>query len=401
MNILVTGVTGYIGSNLVKPILKDEFKLLNNRKCKVFALVRGQSRDNKILRDLEDQFPRDQFQVISGDFIDLLNVDQTVIINKLRETLKEHKITTIVHLAAKMDFYPTDKEAVLKTNVVGVKNLLKASLSSSDKRPLIERFIYASTTETMGSKESVAPHTPVSELDDDQSVPDYLYGETKRSAEVIVRKFEKKYQLDTIILRFTGVYGRNDDFSIFELIQAVSYGILCVVPSFANGHVMFTHIDDVVQSVILAMVKEKNDRDQTQVLPYTYIIAPNKGMTYSECLVFLNDKLGRQKFYLPFLSLQACCKLFSVVGSLVYQFKEKPFIFKSYTLSQMTRDRVYSNKRAKQELQFQPKYNFKQGLNLTVDDYIITERVPLFKISPVFIFILIFVLVLRFLIKSL
>ncbi|KAN0027973.1 hypothetical protein ACTFIV_009799 [Dictyostelium citrinum] len=415
-NILLTGLTGFVGGNLIKVLLEDD-RTKNN---KVYALVREKSSHSEFIKELIEKYTN--FNLIVGDFVDLQSsvTSQSKCIEFLKSIINNNDIKVIIHLASMMDFYPRnsiDYSNIHKTNVIGTENLLKASctstiLNSSPKMnsvnnnnnnsnnnnsSLIRRFIYCSTTETMGGKKPVTG-IPLSELDDPYSHPNYYYGETKRLAEDHVRRYEKKYGLDTIILRPTGIFGKDDQFSIFELIQSVSYGILFFIPSFANGNIMYTHIDDFVQSIMLSIHKEKLATDDTDGLPHTYIIAPDKGLTYKEAIIFLNEKLNRMK---PRLKLPAsiCFPAIRVLGFFMYAFSSrKPFLFKAATLSAMEEDRVYSNERAKRELGFKPQYTLKQGLNVTIEEYLENERIGFYSVSPLFIFTTIVLFIIKFLI---
>ncbi|KAM9968874.1 hypothetical protein ACTFIW_000277 [Dictyostelium discoideum] len=432
-NILITGLTGYVGSNLIKVLLEDDSTKNNN----VYALVREKSSHSEFIKELIEKYKN--FNLIIGDFVDLQSsvTSQSKCIEFLKSIITNNQIKVIIHLASMMDFYPRnsiDYSNIHKTNVIGTENLLKASctstiLNSSPKMnsvnnnninnnninninnnninnnnnnnnnnsSLIRRFIYCSTTETMGGKKPITG-IPLSELDDPYSHPSYYYGETKRLAEDHVRRYEKKYGLDTIILRPTGIFGKDDQFSIFELIQSVSYGILFFIPSFANGNIMYTHIDDFIQSIMLSIHKEKLATDDTDGLPHTYIISPDKGLTYKEAIIFLNEKLNRMK---PRLKLPAsiCFPAIRVLGLLMYSFSSrKPFLFKAATLSAMEEDRIYSNERAKRELGFKPQYTFKQGLNVTIEEYLENERIGYYSVSPLFIFTTIVLLIIKFLI---
>ncbi|KAK5583578.1 hypothetical protein RB653_005175 [Dictyostelium firmibasis] len=422
-NILLTGLTGYVGGNFIKVLLEDS-RTKNN---KVYALVREKSSHSEFIKGLIEKYKN--FNLIVGDFVDLQSsvTSQSKCIEFLKSIISNNEINVVIHLASMMEFYPQnsiDFSNIHKTNVIGTENLLKACttttiLNTSPKMnsvnsnsnnsnnnnnnnnnnnsSCIRRFIYCSTTETMGGKKLVTG-IPLSELDDPYSHPSYYYGETKRLAEDHVRRYEKKYGLDTIILRPTGIFGKDDQFSIFELIQSVSYGILFFIPSFANGNIMYIHVDDFVQSIMLSIHKEKLATDDTDGLPHTYIISPDKGLTYKEAIIFLNEKLNRMK---PRLKLPAsiCFPAIRVLGFFMYLFSSrKPFLFKAETLAAMEEDRIYSNERAKRELGFKPQYTFKQGLNVTIEEYLENERIGFYSVSPLFIFTTIVLLIIKFLI---
>lgn len=70
--------------------------------------------------------------------------------------------------------------------------------------------------------ETAAPH------------PQYLYGKTKLQAESLVRAFSG----DHLILRPTGVYGGDDEFSLFEFIHMIWLGLLFFIPGTGQVRLM-------------------------------------------------------------------------------------------------------------------------------------------------------------------
>ncbi|EGG20076.1 hypothetical protein DFA_07193 [Cavenderia fasciculata] len=421
INVLLTGATGYIGSNTLRPLI--ESGLYN-----VFVLVRKSSRVPPIFKTLASH---PSMQIITSEFVDLKNQDQKGRISNLRYIIKSNRIKVIIHCAALMEFYPSDNKIVHLSNVVGTENLLKASFTkdddesssdesdsdsdsesdeeeeednrssssssspsstssstSSSRKCLIDRFIYISSTEAMGGV------TPTGQLRDEKSEThtDYYYGDTKVEAEALVKTYQTRYPtLDCIILRPTGVYGKDDDFVIYELMQAVSYGLLFFLPSLAKGAVMFTHIDDVVQGILLAIKRKKLATNTTS----TYIICPDKGLEYREVLVFLNEKLNRMKPRLVFPAA-IVLPIIDIAGRFMYLFKKKKFLYKKETLSKMAEDRLFSNEKAKKELGFKPTYSFKQGLNVTIEEYLENERLSYYPVSPLFIIVALFAMFVKF-----
>ncbi|GAM23233.1 hypothetical protein SAMD00019534_064080 [Acytostelium subglobosum LB1] len=430
LNVLLTGATGFVGSNCLRP-------MLDSNQYRVFALVRnrhkvdGSTQSRQMPKEFRQFSSNPSFSILVGDIVDL-DLDaahQGKVIEHLRKLIISHRIHIIVHLAAAMEFYPGDQHIVYMTNVIGTKNLLEASIyrkhkgggdgdgsdSDSDSEeseqdsddsdgealpkvvdhPLIKRFIYISSTEAMGGCPP-SPGVLRSETSRDNP-PNFYYGETKLQGEEHVRATEQDYGLDTMIVRLTGVFGRSDDFSMFELIQAISYGLIFFIPSFATGSVMYTHIDDVVHGIMLAMKKKRSSLDVSNKsdLPYTYIIAPDKGLSYREVIIYINEKLNRMKprLVLPGVIVQGAIGL---VGKLIYRFKNKQFLFQPKTLERMSEDRMFNNERAKRELGFKPQYTFKQGLNVTIEEYLENDRISYYPVSPLFIGFIMLILFIKF-----
>lgn len=157
MKTLVTGSTGFIGSHLVRELLKDGKK--------VTVLVReGSNLSN----------------------IDGLDVEQTVgdlrDYKSLKHALKECEL--LYHVAAHYSFWDRDKKLIYEINVDGTKNILKAARDCG-----VKRIVYTSTVGCVGIPEDGTPgneKTPVKPPD--RSNP---YKHSKYLAELEAMKFAR------------------------------------------------------------------------------------------------------------------------------------------------------------------------------------------------------------------
>lgn len=117
MNVLITGITGMVGSHLADYICENH-PLVN-----IFGMVRWRSPKNN-LREIEKNI-----NFLNGDLNDL---------NSLTKVIKESKPDKIFHLAAQsyvQDSYRLPQET-LRTNILGTTNLLDA-VRLCDFDPLI------------------------------------------------------------------------------------------------------------------------------------------------------------------------------------------------------------------------------------------------------------------------
>ncbi|MGY5877386.1 MAG: NAD-dependent epimerase/dehydratase family protein, partial [Candidatus Thorarchaeota archaeon] len=117
MKIAVSGASGFIGRNLIQRLVEEDHQ--------VVALVRSSSNT--------DGFPD---SIVSRE-IDLFNN------GSLKKAV--HDMDVVIHLAAYFDFFPKDEALMFQTNIEGTKNLMNACVGTS-----VSRFIYCSTTETIG-----------------------------------------------------------------------------------------------------------------------------------------------------------------------------------------------------------------------------------------------------------
>jgi UDP-glucose 4-epimerase len=185
--ILITGGAGFIGLNLVDYILKTgKYKIiiLDNLSSGNFSLLQkiAIKRGFEISIDLSEQ---SEIHFHKGDIRDKK-------LDKLFE-----KSDYIVHLAAQTGVIPSIdnpfKDAEI--NVLGTLNLLNYSVKHR-----IRKFIFSSSAAPLG--EQIPPL-------DESKIPSPLspYGASKLSGEGYCKAFYGSFGLNTIVLRFSNVYG--------------------------------------------------------------------------------------------------------------------------------------------------------------------------------------------------
>jgi GDPmannose 4,6-dehydratase len=64
-NVLITGINGFVGSNLAKNLLEEE--------SNVFGIIRGRS-DGKLSQNLTNHGIQDNIQLLEGDLTDITSL---------------------------------------------------------------------------------------------------------------------------------------------------------------------------------------------------------------------------------------------------------------------------------------------------------------------------------------
>ena len=183
MNYLVTGGAGFIGSNYVRMLLTDQLGPVNRVKV-VDKLTYAGSLEN--LCDVEtDQ----RFTFFEGDICD----------EALIQSLVE-KDDIIVNFAAEshVDRSIDGPSEFVRTNILGTQVLLTAAVQKEARM-----FLQVSTDEVYGSVDSG------SSVETDLLLPNSPYSASKAAADLLVRAFNKTYELDTRITRCCNNYGVN------------------------------------------------------------------------------------------------------------------------------------------------------------------------------------------------
>lgn len=190
---LVTGGAGFIGSNFIKYVLKKD------KKIRIICLDKLTYAGN--MANIEDELKsnKDQFKFIKGDICN----------QELVEYIFDHyQINYIVNFAAEshVDRAIEDADLFLKTNVLGVQNLLKTAKKkwTTHEHRCHEnvRFLQVSTDEVYGSLEGEGFFT-----EDHPLRPNNPYSASKACADLLVRSYYRTYNFPVLITRCSNNYG--------------------------------------------------------------------------------------------------------------------------------------------------------------------------------------------------
>lgn len=187
MKLLVTGGSGFIGSNLVRYILeKENVELLVN----LDALTYAGHPENLLPVDRD---PRYRFEKV--DIRDRDGVSRVI---------KEYDISDVMHLAAEshVDRSINDPGAFVHTNVTGTFHLLEACRAYWQGHLADHRFHHISTDEvygTLGETGFFTEETPYA--------PNSPYSASKASSDMMVRAYHHTYGMNTVITNCSNNYG--------------------------------------------------------------------------------------------------------------------------------------------------------------------------------------------------
>ena len=305
--VLIIGAAGFVGSFLVKEILKEPVKqvvLYDN-------FTRGKI-DN-IEEGLKD--PRCHLFSYGGD------IREVDVLDKAMEG-----VDYVFHLAAMWLLHCKDfPRTAFEVNIAGTFNVLEACVKHK-----VKKLIYSSSASVYGD----AVQVPMTE--DHPFNNKNFYGATKIAGEAMCTAYHDRYGLEIIGLRYMNVYGPGQD-------QHAAYsGVVPVVlnkidrneaPS-ANGDGSqaydFIYVEDVARSNIYAAKSDVK-------LGY-YNIATEVQTTIKElCNIMLKLKNSSLKInYIPYSTDDA---------------------------RQLVQNRIGSRQKAEKELGFKYKYSLEEGLN--------------------------------------
>ena len=291
--VLITGAAGFIGSNLVKRILKDvkrvrvigidsitdyyDVNIKAERLREIDSLVSCQAEGNK-----------QEWVFVKGSIAD------RDIVNRL---FSEENISVVVNLAAQagVRYSITNPDAYIESNLIGFYNILEACrnhLPKQGKDGGVEHLVYASSSSVYGSNVKVPYST-----DDKVDNPVSLYAATKKSNELMAHAYSKLYNIPSTGLRFFTVYGPagRPDMAYFGFTNKLREGKKIQIFNYGNCKRDFTYVDDIVEGIVRVMrhaPEKRNGEDGLPIPPYkVYNIGNNSPENLLDFVTILQEEL--------------------------------------------------------------------------------------------------------------
>ena len=282
--IFITGVAGFIGSNLARALFDsvEGIKIIGIDNMNDYYDVKlKESR-------LEGLEKNSNFSFIKG------NIAEQEIINNIFDTYQPQ---IVVNLAAQagVRYSITNPDAYIESNLIGFHNILEACRHSYDEENTpVEHLTYASSSSVYGSNKKVPYST-----DDKVDNPVSLYAATKKSNELMAHAYSKLYNIPSTGLRFFTVYGPagRPDMAYFGFTNKLRAGQTIQIFNYGNCKRDFTYVDDIVEGVVRVMQKAPdrvNGEDGLPLPPYAiYNIGNNQPENLLDFVDILQQELIR------------------------------------------------------------------------------------------------------------
>ena len=308
MRLLVTGGAGFIGSNFVRRIVNGTYSGVSQLTVLDKLTYAG------TLKNLE-MLPADSFEFIKGD---ITNPDL------ISDLTKRHD--AIVNFAAEshVDRSITGARDFIETNVLGVQNLLAASLHNQ-----VSVFVQVSTDEVYGS---ISEGTWSEEY---PLLPNSPYSASKASADLICRSYNRTFGMDIRVTRCSNNYGPHQfpekaiPLFVTNLIDNGK------VPLYGNGLNVrdWLHVDDHCDGIYSVLSEGKSGN--------IYNIGGGRELTNRELTEIILRKFGRDESSIE------------------------------YVTDRLGHDLRYSvsYEKISRELGYLPKINFEDGIEETIEWY--------------------------------
>ena len=255
--VLVTGGSGFIGSNLCERLLREGYFVINLDNFNNYY-------DPKIKwRNIQTALINPNYTLYVGD------VRDDKILGQINEELGNIEI--ICHLAAMAGVRNSLKNPVEYVNVDigGTVNMLEFA-----NRNRAEKFVFASSSSVYGKNSKV----PFSEEDDlkGQVSP---YATAKRAGELYCQTYSEIYGIPIVILRFFTVYGprQRPEMAIHLFTKSIEEGISLQLFGSGSSRRDYTFIDDLSEGIIKSIRYERKGCEtfnlgSSRVIPLSLLI---------------------------------------------------------------------------------------------------------------------------------
>ena len=286
---LVTGVAGFIGSSLVKRLLKNGNKIvgldnINDYYDKSLKESRLKS-IQRISSESKGKFTFYKCSLEDKSFLESIFVKE--------------KPEIVVHLAAQagVRYSIENPDAYFQSNLIGFGNILE-----SVRKISIQNFVFGSSSSVYGGGKNLP-------FKEDQIVdqPISLYAATKKSNELLAYSYSHLYKIPTIGLRFFTVYGPwgRPDMAPYIFLESMLSNKTIKIYNYGKMRRDFTYIDDVIEGLFRCCFKPAMDNQHSylqQKAPYKiFNIGNGNPIQLMDFIRILESKLGVEaiKEYLP------------------------------------------------------------------------------------------------------
>ena len=314
MKILVTGGKGFLGGKL-SAVLDEQ----GNNDVWVLS------------SSIEDD---EKNKVINANLLDR---------DRLFEVIKDFDV--VYHLAATADETLPVNE-IYKINVDGTWNVFDACLENG-----IKKVIYTSSTGIYGGLEKL----PGSEESPMAAVSPYE--RSKKEVEYSIPKYRED-GLGIVNIRPVIIYGPGS-----PMWNKIIAGVEKGKPTVGNGKNRWplVYIDDVVSALALAL-------DNDKVINENIIIAAKNAYPYSEIVNVIQQHLGKNRLFTPYIPVSVL-NFLSFVNLSANKVLGVPYKVTKAKIKRFVRDREFSIEKAQSLLGYDPVYNLNDGMKKTVDHF--------------------------------
>ncbi len=268
MKFIVTGIAGFIGSNLASKLSKSGHSILGIDNFSAYYST-----------DLKEH----RMRVLVNPAVSSIKRLDLCDLQSLKKIIDEFRPETIIHLAAQPGVRTplAMSQGYIQNNIVAFSSVLQAAVESE-----VQNFLYASSSSVYGNS------TNLPYREDDMSIkPINIYGATKLANEILAPAFVAGSRTRARGMRFFTVYGPwgRPDMAYFRIINSILNNHK--FQKFGGGEIKrdFTYIDD-----ITSMIERLSSELILRPAGYSDIVNIGGGNPYSlnELITVISEQLG-------------------------------------------------------------------------------------------------------------
>lgn len=312
--VLVTGATGYTGSELVRKLVALD--------TDVVAIARPQS----------NLTPFDGMPItwIQGDVFNEELINQAM-----------QGVNYIFHMVTPFREAKSPDQGYYNVHVLSTQLLAKAALQQPDFR----RFVHVSTIGVHGHIEN----PPADETY--RTEPGDIYQETKLEGEIWIKEFSHQTGLPVAIVRPSSIYGLGEK-RLLKIYKWVSRGWVPVIGDGSNL-LHFVHVDDLTDFLLLTATHPK-------AIGETFICGSDKAISFKQMVKFISESYHVSAKMIqfpaaPMFALGDFCEFICRPLGI------EPPIYRR-RLAFYTKDRSFNTTKMRNLLGFSPKHSDEEGL---------------------------------------
>lgn len=324
---LVTGVAGFIGSNLLEKLL-----VLNQKVVGMDTFDTGyQHNIDQAIKDANNIVGKDlsnNFRLINGDIRNLTHCNKAC-----------YEVDYVLHQAA-IGSVPRSIEDPINTNNANIDGFLNMLVASRDAN--VKRFVYAASSSSYGD------NTDLPKIEHMYGNPLSPYAVTKLVNELYADVFARNYNFKTIGLRYFNIFGKRQDpdGAYAAVIPKWVASILNKEDIHINGDGEtsrdFCYVDNAVQMNLLAALTQNEE-----AINEVYNVALNDRTSLNELYQMIEERL---------------------VKSIEGLEKKKP-TYRDFRSGDVRHSQA-SIEKAQKLLDYHPKFRISEGMDETIDWYV-------------------------------
>jgi len=318
MNTFVTGGTGFIGSHLVDKLLED--KNISSVKC--------------LVRNRERWLKGKKYTRVNGNLHSI-----SILHNAMKNVDIVYHLAGLVMARSQKEFD--------RANVEATENVIRVAKKAGVKKIVV-----------LSSLAAAGPAYGAPLVESDPMHPVSNYGKSKKKMEEMIHETNFN-DISITILRPPAVFGPRED-QIYSFFKMMNYRICPMVGNGQKPEISLVYVADVIQGIYKAA------KHETPGI-HTYFISGPEIYNWNYIRKTTGKILGKKNIPIH-IKPNIVKKISSIIETSASVFGKYP-VFNKEKANEMVYDWTCSNKKAVEEIGYNPEYSLEEGISKTIQWY--------------------------------